>query len=70
MKTISVCRECGSPRVYNDAYVNANDPADVSTYDNALCRGCGDDDAWLVEVSVPDNFDIEDDVYTGPEVRQ
>jgi len=37
---LHVCRECGSLDVKLDAFVNINDPTDVSTYDYCWCVRC------------------------------
>ena len=58
-RTITVCR-CGSPRVFQDAYVNVN-TEEVSTYDSKFCGDCGYDGRHYREVEVPHDFDESSD---------
>lgn len=39
--TMQVCTECGSSRVFYDAYVGVNDPKDVLTFQATFCEVCG-----------------------------
>jgi hypothetical protein len=47
MKT---CKHCGSNKVFYDAWVSANDPSHVMTFDYTFCMDC-DDQCKIVEVS-------------------
>ena len=67
MKTIYVC-PCGSPRVLQDACKHVNTGL-VTTYDDWRCADCGYDGAYLNEVEVPDDFDLDTDTYTEPETE-
>lgn len=61
MKTIKVCKYCGSPRCGYDATVNVN-TEEVNTYDSASCYDCGgDSNTLLVAVEVDDDFDLDED---------
>lgn len=61
MQYIHVCRTCGSPRVFADAY-SALNTDEVRTYDDAYCDDCeGECSTDMVEV--PDDFDLEMDFY-------
>lgn len=63
MKTISVCKYCGSPRVRLDAVYDPN-TKETFTFDHADCTDCGADSNTLTEdVEVPDDFDLETDTY-------
>lgn len=35
-----VCEECGSDRVFADAYMSMNDPGDVRVFDAYFCEDC------------------------------
>ena len=67
MKTIYVC-PCGSPRVLQDAYKYVNTGL-VITYDNLVCADCGYDGRYFNEVEVPDDFDLDTDIYTEPKTK-
>lgn len=70
MKTIQVCKYCGSPRVFCDAYVNLNDASDVRTFDDARCMDCDCNSSYLTRVvEVPDNFDIDEDSFDFEELK-
>ena len=60
MKKIHVCTTCGSPRVKRDAWVDVNDPDNVTTFDDTICDDCGKE-RRIYEVEVPDDFDMESD---------
>ena len=63
MKTISVCKYCGSPRVRLDAVYDLN-TKETFTYDHADCIDCGEGGNTLIrDVEVPDDFDLETDTY-------
>ena len=63
MKTISVCKYCGSPRVQIDASVDPN-TKETFTYDHANCIDCWEGGNTLIrDVEVPDDFDLETDTY-------
>lgn len=38
---MKVCKNCGSSKVFYDAYVSVNDPKDVLTFDAIMCDDCG-----------------------------
>ena len=59
---IKVCTTCGSPRVFQDAYVNLNDPDDVRTFDDIVCDDCGKE-CSTKEVEVDADFDLDTDFY-------
>ena len=63
MKTIHVCTHCGSANVLMDAFVHANDPEDVRTFDDQYCEKC-ESSCKTKEVEVPDDFDIYNDIYS------
>jgi hypothetical protein len=67
MKTISVCRYCGSPRVYCDAFVGINDETDVHTYDHEECFDC-EGETRTIAATVPDDFDMESGRVDVPKV--
>lgn len=61
---VQVCQYCGSANVLIDAFVHANDPDDVRTFDNMVCENCGEDSNNItIEVEVPDDFDIYTDKF-------
>jgi hypothetical protein len=62
VKTIQVCTTCGSGNVLTDAFVHANDPDDVRTFDDQYCENCGGS-CKTQEVEVPDDFDVHYDIY-------
>lgn len=65
MKTIQVCTNCGSANILIYAFVHANDPDDVRTFDDMYCEHC-DQSCTTVDVEVEDDFDIyEDQVWLG-----
>lgn len=65
MRTIHVCKHCGSPRVSQDAlaYMNTNE---VLTYDDVHCHDC-DGETSTTEVEVRDDFDLDTDFYSWEE---
>lgn len=38
--TVYTCPYCDSENVFNDAYVNVNDPDDVRIFDALFCMDC------------------------------
>ena len=56
MKHVRVCTTCGSADVLIDAFVHANDPDDVRTFDDCYCQRC-DGECSLTTVEVPEDFD-------------
>lgn len=61
MKTVFVCKYCGSARVFMDAIYNINERC-YDAYDDQSCEYCGADSSdLLTRVEVPDNFDIRED---------
>ena len=61
MKTIMVCKYCGSARVFQDAVYNINEDS-YDTYDDQSCEYCGaDSDTLTIEWEVPDDFNIRED---------
>ena len=40
MSTKYVCSECGSDKIWQDAWVNPNDLTDVRTFDQHFCDEC------------------------------
>ena len=54
---VCVCTTCGSANVLADAFVHANDPDDVRTFDDMYCENC-ECSCRTQEVEVPDDFDI------------
>ncbi len=62
MKTVYVCTACGSANVLTDAFVHANDPDDVRTYDDQYCEHC-ECSCKTQSVEVSDDFDIYNDIY-------
>jgi transcription elongation factor Elf1 len=62
VKTIQVCTTCGSGNVLTDAFVHANDPDDVRTFDDQYCENC-ECSCKTQEVEVPDDFDVYSDLY-------
>lgn len=63
MRTIHVCKACGSPRVYQDSFAAINSD-EVLRYDYTHCMDC-DGGAKTEKVEVPDGFDIDVDFYEG-----
>lgn len=62
MKKIEVCTVCGSADVLLDAFVHANNPDDVRTFDDRYCESCeGSCKTKTVEVS--DDFDVYSDYF-------
>ena len=61
MKTIHICSTCGSPRVFADAWAALNGD-EVRTYDATHCDDC-EGPRHTRQVSVPDDFDLELDIY-------
>lgn len=61
-KQIEVCNRCGSANIMIDAWVHANDPEDVRTFDERFCESC-DGSCKTRTVTVPIDFDIECDKY-------
>ena len=59
---IFVCTACGSPRVKLDAWVDVNDPENVTTFDDTFCQNCVTS-CKIEQVEVDDNFDMETDFY-------
>ncbi len=59
---VRVCTHCGSANVLVDAFVHANDPNDVRTFDDCYCENC-ESSCNTQEVEVPDDFDIYNDLY-------
>ena len=52
-KTRVVCCECGSDRVYADAWIGCNDETDIlGPYDTFYCAQCDNGDASVTEVEV------------------
>lgn len=62
MKKITVCTACGSANVLIDAFVHANDPSNVQTFDDKYCQSC-DGPCKTQTVEVLDSFDIEADFW-------
>ena len=61
MKTIKVCKYCGSARVFQDAIYNINEYS-YDIYDDHICEYCGTySHDLLTTVEVPDEFDIRED---------
>lgn len=56
MKTIFVCDECSSPKVYADAFQSLNDPGEIITYDYEHCGTC-EGECSTKSILVPDSFD-------------
>ena len=64
MKTIEICKYCGSAHVMRDAFVHVNDEEDVRTYDATYCENCGE--SCSNEGTVTIEVDPEDaDIYEG-----
>ena len=59
---VYICTTCGSANVLADAFVHANDPDDVRTFDDMYCENC-ECSCRTQEVEVPDDFDIYNDLY-------
>ena len=59
--SIYVCKKCGSPRVWSDAYASMNTD-EVRRYDVTYCDDC-DDECSTHAVDVSDDFDLETDFY-------
>ena len=64
-KKILVCTNCGSPRVFADAFAALNTD-EVRTYDDTHCDDC-EGECKTTEVEVPDDFDIYSDFYKFPD---
>jgi hypothetical protein len=60
-KTIKVCTECGSPRVFADAWAALNSD-EVRTFDDTFCDDC-EGECSVMTVKVADSFDLERDFY-------
>lgn len=65
MKTIYVCRHCGSPRVFADAWASLNSDT-VRTFDHTHCDDC-EGPCFTKQVKVSDEFCVESDTYGNPE---
>lgn len=37
---MKVCKNCGSNKIFYDAWVSANDPSHVVTFDYTCCMDC------------------------------
>jgi len=52
-----LCSECGSDTVFFDAWVGANDPTDIRTFQQAFCEDCGEtsleDEDWVKPEGIP-----------------
>ena len=63
MKTIAVCKYCGSARIFQDAILNINRNS-FDTYDDQSCENCcADSHSLAITVEVPDDFDIDEDIF-------
>lgn len=63
MKTISVCKYCGSPRVRLDAVYDPN-TKETFTYATPIASTAGKGgNTPIRDVEVPDDFDLETDTY-------
>ena len=62
MKTVQVCTYCGSADVLMDAFVHANNPEDVRTFDDCYCESC-EGSCRTQEVEVADDFDVYSDKH-------
>ena len=62
MKTVHVCAYCDSA-IVQDAWVHYNNRDDISTFDDLYCRRC-ESRCKTIEVEVPDDFDIYNDIYS------
>lgn len=63
MRKVYVCDECGSARVFMDAFASMNTD-EVRTYDYTYCDDC-EEGCSVSEVEVADDFDVETDFYKG-----
>lgn len=59
---VEVCTTCGSGNVLIDAFVHANDPDDVRTFDDKYCENC-EGSCKTHTVTVPSDFDVYSDTY-------
>lgn len=57
MKTIYVCSQCGSHRVFADAWASLN-TSEVRTYDDTHCDDC-EGPTRVNTVEVDEDFDLD-----------
>jgi hypothetical protein len=65
MKTINVCKYCGSPSVCFDAVIDANTEEVVNIYDSVYCGNCDAQAKYCASAEVPDDFDMQNGIAPG-----
>lgn len=61
-KEVYVCTHCGSANLLWDAFVHANNPNDVRTFDDCYCENC-EGSCSVNRVTVPADFNEYTDIY-------
>ena len=70
MKTIYVCKTCGSPEVIEECAKRINEDDEIISYDLYCCEKCGREGTTiLAAVEAPDDFDIENHKWSFAEER-
>jgi transcription elongation factor Elf1 len=62
MKTIFVCKDCGSADVTQDATHHLNNPNDCYFHEDEWCIKCGGE-TTTIEVEVPNEFNVYKDKF-------